>query len=119
MTISSDDLHAVCWNGLLDSGADRNPTPIGANFSFGDANKIVDNASKHAYNGGMKYLVQYDLEGSWITIASRANFAAACSKARSEGRAMRWAHHTSVIRQGDPEILRRLAEDNFRLKEAA
>lgn len=71
----------------------------------------------------MKYLIQYELDGKWITCATRSTFASACSKARSEGRAMKWAHMTSIIREGDPELLRRTAEDNFELcgcaKEAA
>lgn len=64
----------------------------------------------------MKYLIQYELEGQWITIRTARRFQTACAVARSEGRAMKWAHMTSVIREGDPEILRRLAEDNFELR---
>lgn len=64
----------------------------------------------------MKYLIQYELEGQWITCATRSTFQSACAKARSEGRAMKWVYMTSVIREGDPEILRRMAEDNFDLR---
>jgi len=64
----------------------------------------------------MKYLVQYELDGHWITIARRSGFRGACAKARSEGRAMKWAHHTSVIQDGDPEILRLCAENSFQLR---
>lgn len=62
-----------------------------------------------------KYLIQYEIDGQWHTIAKRSRFASACSKARSEGRAMKWAHMTSVIKEGDPEVLRRTAENNFEL----
>jgi hypothetical protein len=65
-----------------------------------------------------KYLIQYELDGKWITCATRSTFAAACAKARSEGRSMKWAHMTSIIRDGDPELLRRTAEDNFELRPA-
>jgi hypothetical protein len=30
---------------------------------------------------------------------------------------MKWAHMTSIIKDGDPEILRRRAEDNFELSD--
>ena len=63
-----------------------------------------------------KYLVQYELDGQWFTCATRQKFNAARSKARSEGRAMKWQHMTSIIKEGDPEILRRRAEDNFSLR---
>ena len=34
----------------------------------------------------------------------------------AQGRLMKWAHMTSIIKDGDPEILRRRAEDNFSLR---
>lgn len=64
----------------------------------------------------MNYLIQYEINGQWFTCARRQSFKAACSKARSEGRAMKWAHQTSIIKFGDPELLRRHAEDNFALR---
>jgi len=60
--------------------------------------------------------VQDVIDGQWFTCATRAKFQAACLKARSEGRAMKWARMTSIIKDGDPEILRRRAEDNFSLR---
>jgi nucleoid DNA-binding protein len=63
-----------------------------------------------------KYLIQYELEqGQWITIGTSGSFDAACEKAKREGRLMKWAHMTSVIKDGDPECLRRVAEINFAL----
>lgn len=62
-----------------------------------------------------KYLIQHELDGVWHTIAQRSDFRAACALARKEGRDMKWAHMTSVIRDGDPEILRRTSENNFAL----
>lgn len=62
------------------------------------------------------YLIQYEIDGQWFTYARRSNFRAACSKARSERRAMKWAHMTSIIKEGDPEILRRTEEENFGLR---
>ena len=62
----------------------------------------------------MQYLVQYELDGQWITCARRKNFKSACAKARKEGREMKWAHMTSVIRDGAPELLRYRAEENFK-----
>ena len=62
------------------------------------------------------FLVQYELDGVWHTIAKRSSFKAATAKALYEGRAMKWAHQTSVIREGDPEALRYRAEDGFTLR---
>jgi hypothetical protein len=73
----------------------------------------------HMRIGIMRYLIQYELDGQWFTCARRKNFKDACAKARSEGRAMKWAHMTSIIKDGDPEILRRTAEDNFGLRRNA
>lgn len=61
------------------------------------------------------YLIQMDLDGAWVTIATRTTYDAACKKARTEQRAMRNAHETSVIREGDPECLRRKTCEQFEL----
>lgn len=61
------------------------------------------------------FLVQYSLAGKWITLAKRKSFDAAKAKARAELRAMKGARMTAVIRDGDPDILRRTAENNFGL----
>ena len=63
----------------------------------------------------MKYLIQFELEGQWITCATRKTFDAAKAKARAERKAMRGAHETSVIREGDPEILRYKTCEQFQL----
>ena len=63
----------------------------------------------------MKYLIQFDLDGQWITIATRKSFDAAKAKAQAERKAMRGARETSVIREGDPEILRRKTCEQFQL----
>lgn len=62
-----------------------------------------------------KYLIQYEVDGNWYTCAKRGTFGSACAKARSEWRAMKAAHDVSVIRDKDPEILRRTMENNFKL----
>ena len=62
-----------------------------------------------------RYLIQYELDGQWITCATRKNFDAAKAKAKAELRAMNYAHETSVIREGDPEILRRKTCEKFQL----
>jgi hypothetical protein len=62
------------------------------------------------------FLIQYEIDGQWFTCARRKSFRAACTRARGEGRAMKWAHQTSIIKDGDPEILRRRAEDNFSIR---
>lgn len=61
------------------------------------------------------YLIQYELDGQWITCATRNTFNAAKAKARAERKAMTGARETSVIRDGDPEFLRRKTCENFRL----
>ena len=63
----------------------------------------------------MKYLIQFELEGQWITIATRKSFNAAMVKAKAERKAMNGAHETSVLREGDPECLRRKTCENFQL----
>lgn len=63
----------------------------------------------------MKYLIQYHLDGEWITCATRGNFNAAKAKARKERASMNGAHETSIIRDGDPETLRRKTCENFQL----
>jgi hypothetical protein len=62
-----------------------------------------------------RYLIQYELDGQWITIATRKTFDAAKAKAKAERKAMNGAHETSVIREGDPEILRRKNCEQFQL----
>lgn len=62
-----------------------------------------------------RYLIQYDLDGQWITCATRKTFDAAKAKAKAERRAMNGARETSVIREGDPEILRRKTCEQFQL----
>ena len=63
------------------------------------------------------YLVQYNHDGTWYTIAKRSKFKAACAKARSEYRAMKGAYMTAVIGASDLDapILRRTMENNFTL----
>lgn len=63
----------------------------------------------------MNYLIQYQLDGQWITIATRKSFSIAKAKAKAERAAMKGAHETSVIREGDPECLRRKTCENFQL----
>jgi hypothetical protein len=63
----------------------------------------------------MKYLIQYHLDGQWVTCATRKTFDAAKAKAKAERKAMSGAHETSVIREGDPEILRRKTCEQFQL----
>jgi len=64
-----------------------------------------------------RYLVQFELDGIWHTMASRSDYNAACAKARAEYRAMRGAHMTAVIAAADVDapILRRTLENNFTL----
>jgi hypothetical protein len=62
-----------------------------------------------------RYLIQYELDGQWITIATRNTFNAAKSKAKAERKAMNGARETSVIREGDPECLRRKCCEQFEL----
>ena len=63
----------------------------------------------------MKYLIQFELDGQWITIATRKSFNAAMVKAKAERKAMNGSHETSVLREGDPECLRRKTCENFQL----
>jgi len=62
-----------------------------------------------------RYLIEYELDGQWVTCATRKTFDAAKAKAKAEYKAMNGAHETSVIREGDPEILRRKTCDQFHL----
>jgi len=62
-----------------------------------------------------RYLIQYELDGQWITCATSKNFDSAKAKAKAEHRAMRGVHETAVIREGDPEILRRKTCEQFQL----
>jgi hypothetical protein len=62
-----------------------------------------------------KYLIQFELDGQWITCATRKTLKAAKAKAKAERRAMNYAHETSVIVEGDPEILRRKTCEQFQL----
>jgi hypothetical protein len=68
-----------------------------------------------------KYLVQYEIDGQWFTCAKRASFKSACAKARSEARAMKYAHPTSIIREDDTdaEFFRRRTADNFEIQGSA
>ena len=63
------------------------------------------------------YLVQYNQDGTWYTIAKRSKFTAACAKARSEYRAMKGRFITAVIGVSDLDAptLRRTIENNFTL----
>lgn len=63
----------------------------------------------------MKYLIQYHLNGQWVTCATRKTFDAAKAKASAERRAMKGTFETSVILEGDPEILRRKTCEQFQL----
>jgi len=62
-----------------------------------------------------RYLIQYELDGQWITCATRKTFDAAKAKAKAERKAMNGARETSVICEGDPEILRRKTCEQFKL----
>jgi hypothetical protein len=62
-----------------------------------------------------RYLIQYELDGQWITCATRKTFDAAKAKAKDERKAMNGARETSVICEGDPEILRRKTCEQFEL----
>jgi hypothetical protein len=61
------------------------------------------------------YLIQFELDDQWITCATRKTFAAAKAKAKAEHKAMNGARETSVIREGDPECLRRKTCEQFQL----
>jgi hypothetical protein len=61
------------------------------------------------------YLIQFELDGQWHTIATRKSFDSAKAKAKSERRGMNGVYETSIIREGDPESLRRKTCDNFQL----
>jgi hypothetical protein len=61
------------------------------------------------------YLIQFELDGQWITCATRKTYDAAKSKAKEERKAMNGARETSVIRVGDPECLRRKTCEQFQL----
>ena len=62
-----------------------------------------------------KWNVQFELDGEWITIATCRTFDIACRVAEKERSAMKAAHETAVIREGDPEILRRKTCEQFQL----
>ena len=62
-----------------------------------------------------RYLIQYELDGEWITCATRKTFDAAKAKAKAERKAMAGARETSIIREGDPECLRRKTCEQFQL----
>lgn len=62
-----------------------------------------------------RYLIQYELDGQWITCATRKTFNSAVSKARAEQKAMNGARETSIIREGDPECLRRKTCEQFKI----
>lgn len=63
----------------------------------------------------MKYLIQFELDGAWVTCATRNTFNAAKAKAKAERKAMNGVYETSVIREGDPECLRYKTCENFQL----
>ena len=62
-----------------------------------------------------RYLIKYELDGEWITCAIRKTFDSAKAKAKAELRAMNYARETSIIREGDPECLRRKTCEQFQL----
>jgi hypothetical protein len=62
-----------------------------------------------------RYLIQYELDGQWITCAIRKSYDAAKAKAKAERKAMAGARETSIIREGDPECLRRKTCEQFQL----
>ena len=61
------------------------------------------------------YFIQYELDGEWYTFAIRKTFDAAKAKAKAERKAMNGARETSIIREGDPECLRRKTCEQFQL----
>lgn len=73
------------------------------------------------------WLVRFQLDGVWhtcktdsgreIRCGGRNGFRNACKRAMDEGRAMKWAHMTAVVRLGDEDapILHRTAENAFEL----
>lgn len=69
----------------------------------------------HITRMSTRYLIQFELDGQWITCATRKTFDAAKTKAKAERKAMNGARETSVIREGDPEILRRKTCEGFDL----
>jgi len=62
-----------------------------------------------------RYLIQFELDGQWFTIATRRSYYAAKAKAKAERKAMAGARETSIIRDGDPECLRRKTCEKFQL----
>jgi len=62
-----------------------------------------------------RYLIQYELDGQWYTCATRRSYHAAKAKAKAERKAMAGARETSIIREGDPECLRRKTCEQFQL----
>lgn len=62
-----------------------------------------------------RYLIQFELDGTWVTCATRSTFTAAKSKAKTERDAMKGARETSIILEGDPECLRYMTSENFQL----
>lgn len=62
-----------------------------------------------------RYLIQFELDGQWITCATRKTFDAAVAKAKAERKAMNGARETSIICEGDPECLRRKTCEQFQL----
>ena len=62
-----------------------------------------------------RYLIQFELDDQWITCATRNSFDAAKAKAKAERSAMNGARETSVIREGDPECLRRKCCEQFEI----
>ena len=62
-----------------------------------------------------RYLVQFCLDGVWLTIATCKTLKTACAVAKKEFLAMNRVYETSVIRDGDSECLRRQTCENFEL----
>jgi hypothetical protein len=62
-----------------------------------------------------RYLIQYELDNQWITCATRKTFESAVAKAKAERKQMNGAHETSIIRDSDPELMRRKTCEGFEI----
>ena len=118
-----------CASGATRGGNDLGSSVIGKGLREGHG-EIIGRKNKSAmpkiilairrqcrHSSSMKttYLIQFELDGAWITCATRKTYAAAKAKAKAERKAMNGAHETAIIREGDPEILRRKTCEQFQL----
>jgi hypothetical protein len=118
-----------CATRATSGGYDLGGGVVGERFSEGHGQTIhgknksampkiilaIRRQCRHITRMTTRYLIQYELDGQWITCATRKTFDAAKAKAKAERKAMNGARETSVIREGDPEILRRKTCEQFQL----